>query len=128
MLLLKKIQKFWGLLTLAIAVWSLHQLVNDKGEGFVNHCGGNDLTPTPCERSAGSCTPCSGAPEGLCRDNGCGVGGGWNNIVSRDCTGEWTPNEPDGRWRVFKKPNYYGYGLCGSYGYGEPYYARSVKY
>ncbi len=35
---------------------------------------------------------------------------------------------PDGRWRKHKMPNYYGWGPSSPYYYGEPYYARSVKY
>lgn len=87
-----------------------------------------DRTAAPCERGAGSCTPCSGAPEGMCLDNGCGAGGGWQNTVSRDCTGQWAPHSPDGTWRKFQMPNYYGWGTCGGYSYGEPYYGRAVKY
>lgn len=157
----QQLKKFLGLITFAVAVFLLKQLVDHNDmEGF---CDGDrartlhghhniqpkhmpqptffddvglprdgdqwcDKTPSPCERGAGSCTPCSGAPEGMCLDNGCGAGGGWQNTVSRDCTGDWAAHAPDGRWRTFQMPNYYGWGTCGGYSYGEPYYARAVKY
>jgi hypothetical protein len=153
--LITKAKGFWPLLALAVAVWTLHQLVTTE-ENFGTSGRHNiepkhkpqytlfddvglprdsgrpnqwcDRTAAPCERAAGSCTPCSGGPEGMCLDNGCGAGGGWQNTVSRDCTGEWASHEPDGTWRKYQMPNYYGYGLCGGYGYGEPYYSRAVKY
>lgn len=153
---LNKMKKLLPLLTLAVMVWTLKQLVDSKEEFGVRTLQGHhniepahkpahtlfddvgmprdgdswcDKTPSPCERGAGSCTPCSGAPEGMCIDNGCGAGGGWQNTVSRDCTGEWAPNKPDGSWRTFQKPNYYGWGTCGGgHSYGEPYYSRAVKY
>ena len=90
--------------------------------------GWSDRTAAPCERGAGNFTPCSGGPEGMCRDNGCGAGGGWQNTVSRDCTGDWASHTPDGTMRQFKMPNYYGWGTCGGNSYGEPYYGRAVKY
>ena len=79
----------------------------------------------PCERNARSCSPCDGSVEGMCRDNG---NYGWNNSISADLTQPWAPHNPDGRWRAHKMPNYYGMGSCAAYSYGEPYYARSVKY
>ena len=150
----KTFRKLLPLLALAVAVWTLNQLTSYEGfesrtvrgrhniepehkpaptsydnVGLPRDGGGwCDKTPSGCERGSGSCTPCSGGPEGMCRDNGCGVGGGWQNTVSRDCTGEWANHQPDGTRRKFTKPNYYGYGTCGGNSYGEPYYSRATKY
>ena len=127
------------LLTIAVALWILKQLTSHY-KGFETRTihghhniepkykphddvglprdGDNwcDRTPAPCDKLAGSCTPCSGGPEGMCLDNGDGAGG------------RRALMQPDGKWRRYKMPNYYGLGLCGGYGYGEPYYARAVKY
>ncbi len=86
---------------------------------------GFDASPRACERNAGSCSPCDGALEGKCIDNG---NNGWNNSISADLSGPGPAEIPDGRWRVHKMPNYYGWGSAYPHSYGEPYYARSVKY
>lgn len=82
-------------------------------------------SPRACERNAKSCSPCDGAVEGKCMDN---KNYGWNNSISADLTGPGPAETPDGRWRRFKMPNYYGWGPSYPHYYGEPYYARSVKY
>lgn len=90
-----------------------------------------DVTARPCEHSEKSCTTCSGGYEGLCVDNECAPGGGWNDSISRDChPGHKFDAAPtaDGQRRVFKMPNYYGWGPSQRFSYGEPYYAREDKY
>jgi hypothetical protein len=82
--------------------------------------------PVPCEKTGASCAPCDGAPEGKCIEY---RSPGWENSVSADVTApRWTGGDADGECRVFKRKNYYGYGVCNSYAYGEPYYQRCVKY
>lgn len=87
-----------------------------------------DRTATACERNSKSCNSCSATPDGACIATGCGNGNAWQNGISGDCVGDWAPHKPDGKWRVHKKPNYYGWGVCSDWAYGEPFYARSVKY
>lgn len=41
---------------------------------------------------------------------------------------ERKPRDPDGQWRAHRRPNYYGWGTCCGYSYGEPFYARAVDY
>jgi len=87
-----------------------------------------DKTPSPCENNSKSCSPCGGGPEGLCLKNS-NDGGAWENSLSRDFTAQrWSNDEPDGTWKTYKKKQYYGLGVCGGYSYGEPFYARAVKY
>lgn len=51
----------------------------------------------------------------------------WNNGISSD--GDAMAGGPaTGKWRVFKMPNYMGWGHPSKFHYGEPYYARAVKY
>lgn len=57
---------------------------------------------------------------------------GWNNSVSTDTldgeSNNWAPESLKGTDRVFKYPNYYGYGTGEWFHYGEPYYVRNVNY
>jgi hypothetical protein len=53
---------------------------------------------------------------------------GWNNSVSGDDRFNWSPENLKGKQRVFKYPNYYGYGTGSGFHYGEPYYVRTVDY
>lgn len=53
---------------------------------------------------------------------------GWNNSVSSDGRYNWAPENLKGTQRVFKYPNYYGYGTGSGFHYGEPYYVRTVNY
>ena len=55
---------------------------------------------------------------------------GWNNGVSNDMTveGAYAPESLKGTERVFKYPNYYGYGTANEFGYGEPFYVRTEDY
>ena len=52
---------------------------------------------------------------------------GWNNSVSTDDNG-WASESLKGKKRIFKYPNYYGYGTGSGFNYGEPYYQRTVNY
>ncbi len=89
-------------------------------ENFTN------CTAQPCEMRKDSCAPCGGTPEGQCVNF---PTAGWNNSVSADLSGpRWPGGDPDGRCRIFKRKNYYGWGACNSYSYGEPFYERCVKY
>jgi hypothetical protein len=101
--------------------WKMHGLPLERD-------GWCDRTAAPCERNSKSCTPCSGGPEGKCLGNGCVGGQTWNDSVTNDCTGPWAPHQPDGTTRIHKMPNYYGWGTGSDWYYGEPFYARSVKY
>lgn len=54
---------------------------------------------------------------------------GWNNSVSTDETApKWAGGKADGKCRTYKKGNYYGWGVCNSFHYGEPFYQRCEKY
>jgi hypothetical protein len=94
-----------------IAIVNLLSSVPQKNENVWT-----DETATPCEKNIKSCSPCGGGPEGLC----------YNAFNKKQR--HWSPYKPDGTWRVFKKPNYYGWGAPNAWHYGEPYYARAVKY
>ena len=79
-----------------------------------------------CENDPKSCSPCSGAPQGMCNDTS-PHNYGWNNSIT-GVPGTGMNAEPNGDWRVDKMPNYYGWGPSDRYSYGEPFFARSVKY
>ena len=48
--------------------------------------------------------------------------------VTGDCRWNWAPDSIKGKTRVYKMPNYYGYGTGSGFHYGEPYYLRTVDY
>ena len=117
--------KFGPLILLAILLLFLRQLhMLPFGGGAESFVADSD-SPRGCERNSGSCSPCDGAFEGKCMDNG---NDGWNNSISADLSGPGPVREPDGKWRRFRYPNYYGFGPSFPYSYGEPFYARAVKY
>jgi len=110
---------FGPFLMLAVMLILLKQFTELDVERF-------DTTPRACERGGPSCAPCNGAPEGKCIDSG---SRGWENSVSTDYSAPQFPGgEADGRCRVFKRKNYYGWGVCNQPSYGEPFYERCVKY
>jgi hypothetical protein len=111
--------KFGPFVMLAVMLVLLKQFTDLNVEQF-------DATPRGCERGAASCAPCDGAPEGKCLDSGIR---GWENSVSTDYSApQFAGGKADGRCRIFKKKNYYGYGPSAAYSYGEPFYERCVKY
>lgn len=88
--------------------------------------GWADRSASACENDPKSCSPCSGAPQGMCSDT-TPHNQGWNNSIT-GVPGSGMNVEPNGEWRVHKMPNYYGWGPADRYSYGEPFFARSVKY
>lgn len=112
-----KVGPFAMLVTMLFILWKLTTI-----ERFTA-----SASAVPCERGSHNCAPCGGAPEGQCIDY---KSPGWENSVSTDVTApRWLGGEPDGRCRVFKRKNYYGWNTCNSsYSYGEPFYERCVKY
>jgi hypothetical protein len=88
--------------------------------------GWADRSPSACENDPMSCSPCSGAPQGICHDT-VPHNQGWNNSIT-GVPGSGMKIDPDGQWRVHKMPNYYGWGSASKYSYGEPFFARSVEY
>jgi hypothetical protein len=111
--------KFGPFLMLGLMFVLLKKFLQLRVENF-------DFTPRACERGSQSCAPCDGAPEGKCIDSGIR---GWENSISTDYSAPQFPGgKADGRCRIFKKKNYYGYGPAQPYSYGEPFYERCEKY
>lgn len=88
--------------------------------------GWADRSASACENDPKSCSPCNGAPQGMCSDT-TPHNQGWNNSIT-GVPGTGMNADPNGEWRVHKMPNYYGFGKANRFSYGEPFFARSVKY
>lgn len=71
----------------------------------------------------GDCSGPSSFPKAMTM---CGL----KDTVSNDLTQHrnWPPESLKGVERVYKYPNYYGYGTANEFGYGEPFYVRVEDY
>lgn len=85
-----------------------------------------DVTPQGCAaNSPRDCNSCSGNVEGRCVSFA--PPAIWNSRVYGDGD-KFAGGPTDGKARIFKMPNYYGWGHPSIFHYGEPYYMRSEKY
>ena len=106
------------LFLLFVVYYSFTYLFGDVQEGY---CGVNSVGDVDCSIQVNAK---SNMAEGV---NPMHMYG-YHNSVSSDDRYNNAPESLKGVERVFKYPNYYGYGAGGAHHYGEPYYLRTVNY
>ena len=115
-------------LILVIAYYSFQWLTGDVYQGYCAMNSNEIFYDSAATNTDVGSRDCQNLKSKRCDGNSATSLCGWNNSVTGDDRYNWAPENLKGEQRVFKYPNYYGYGTGSGFHYGEPYYVRSVDY